>query len=148
MSVDRVDTDRICKPYQYFKTTIYENRFILYKENSALLTEEVINLERNANSGKVDHPDNGRFGSKDQADAVCGAIFNASKHAEEFGYEFGESANWVADINEFNLDDPIDALQESLINNQVKNIPLSKPIIDFGMGEAEDYYPSDGIILF
>lgn len=150
LSVDRVEPQsRVCKPYQYFKTTIYENRFILYKENSALLTEEIINLERNANSGKVDHPDNGRFGSKDQADAVCGAIFNASKHADEFGYEFGENANLIADFNDSFLDNPLDAFQESLINsNQVKNIPLSRPYIDFGAGDAEDYYPSDGIILF
>lgn len=106
-------------------------------------------MERNANSGKVDHPDNGRFGSKDQADAVCGAIFNASKHADEFGYEFGENANLIADFNDSFLDNPLDAFQESLINsNQVKNIPLSRPYIDFGTGDAEDYYPSDGIILF
>nr|DAE27159.1 MAG TPA: DNA polymerase III, alpha subunit-structure, naturally occurring, TRANSFERASE.5A [virus sp. ctnRj46] len=28
--------------------------------------------------------------SKDEADAVCGSIYNASQHAEEFAFEFGE----------------------------------------------------------
>ena len=37
ISVDRVDTDRICKPYQYLRSTIYEERIEMY--DSELLTE-------------------------------------------------------------------------------------------------------------
>lgn len=52
ISVDRVDKDRINKPYQYFKTTIYDERIEIYK--TALLTEEVVGLKR-YNNGKIDH---------------------------------------------------------------------------------------------
>lgn len=59
LSVDRVDTDRICKPYQYFKTTIYERRLEIYDHK--ILKAEVTDLERNLDTGKVDHPDAGCF---------------------------------------------------------------------------------------
>lgn len=52
ISVDRVDKDRICKPYQYFRTTIYDERIEIYE--TALLTEEIIGLKRDSN-GKIDH---------------------------------------------------------------------------------------------
>lgn len=95
LSVDRVDTDRICKPYQYFKNTIYERRLEIYDHK--VLKAEVTDLERNLDSGKVDHPDGG---AKDVSDAVCGAIFNASKHAEEYAYDYGESAQQLLQANE------------------------------------------------
>jgi hypothetical protein len=48
----------------------------------------LVNLERNIHTGKIDHPEKG---SKDVADALCGATWMASQSAEQFGYEFGES---------------------------------------------------------
>lgn len=94
ISVDRVDTDRICKPYQYFKSTIYEKRLEIY--NSKELVSEIIDLERNINTGRVDHPDGGK---KDITDAVCASIYNASKHAEEFAYDYGEDYETTFDVN-------------------------------------------------
>lgn len=94
LSVDRVDTDHICKPYQYFKTTIYEKRLEIYDHK--ILKAEVTDLERNLDTGKVDHPDGG---AKDVSDAVCGAVFNASKHAEEYAYDYGESAEQLLQLN-------------------------------------------------
>ena len=86
ISVDRVDpSTRVCRPYQYFRSTIYERRIDMYR--SKPLIEEIIDLERNTSSGKIDHPDGGK---KDISDAVCGAIFNASSHAEEFAFDYGE----------------------------------------------------------
>ena len=73
ISVDRVDSDHICRPYQYLKSVIYEERLQMYE--NTLLTEELLGLERNNNSGKVDHSPSG-INSKDAADALCGAIFN------------------------------------------------------------------------
>ena len=95
ISVDRV-TDKICKPYQYFKSTIYEHRIEMY--DCKLLTEEIIGLERNNNSGKVDHTPSG-INSKDQADAVCGALWNASNHAEEFDFEFGDRIDTMINVS-------------------------------------------------
>ena len=61
ISVDRVDAQsKICKPYAYLKNAIYEQRIIMYE--SDLLTEELLGLERNGNTGKVDHPDGGKYG--------------------------------------------------------------------------------------
>lgn len=95
MSVDRVQ-DRICLPYQYFKSTIYEKRIEMFE--SALLTEEIIGLERDNNSGKVDHSPSG-INSKDSCDAVCGALWNASSHGEEFAFNFGETLEATTDVN-------------------------------------------------
>ena len=57
ISVDRVDTDHICRPYQYLRSTIYEERISFYE--SDLLTEELLGLERDNNSGKIDHSPTG-----------------------------------------------------------------------------------------
>lgn len=94
LSVDRVDTDRICKPYQYFRSCIYEKRVEMYY--SARLFDEVISLEKNNNTGKVDHPPNGH---KDVSDAVCGAIYNASKNAEQYAFDYGEDLEVTQEIS-------------------------------------------------
>ena len=94
LSVDRCNQSKICEPYQYFKTAIYEKRVAVYPNR--LLTQEVTDLERDINTGKVDHPADG---SKDQSDAVCGSIFNASKYAAEFAYTYGETAETILRIN-------------------------------------------------
>lgn len=148
LSVDRVEPQsRICRPYQYFKTTIYENRFVLYKEDCSLLTEEVINLERNANSGKIDHPDNGRFGSKDCSDAVAGAMFNASKHAEEFAYDYGETLVASIDSNTERSyeEDFVNQLTEDLKQHQ-PSINNSSSIFDPIGGSSLDVL--DGIVYW
>ena len=102
LSVDRVDTvgtenghpARVCKPYAFFKSTIYERHLKLYHKCN-LLTEEIANLER-LSDGHVDHPKNG---SKDQADAMCGSLFTASQFAEEYGYNYGENLDLSLDVN-------------------------------------------------
>lgn len=107
VSVDRL-TDKVCLPYQYFRSTIYEKRLDVYP--TKLLTEEVVGLVRDGN-GKIDHTSaGGGIDSKDQVDACCGSIWNASQHAEEFAFEFGES---LADSIDVNLDG------ESLTEKQI-----------------------------
>ena len=64
ISVDRVDTlddgkTKLCKPYHYFRNTIYEERILMY--DSELLTTELLGLEKNS-AGRVDHPDSGTTG--------------------------------------------------------------------------------------
>ena len=59
----------------------------------------MVGLERNGNSGKIDHPDGGTSGSKDMSDAVCGALWNASQHAEEYSYEYGEDLDVIQESN-------------------------------------------------
>lgn len=95
LSVDRVDSDHICKPYQYLRTTIYEKRVDLY--DSQELTSELIDLERNINTGKVDHPSGGR---KDMADALAGSVYMASQDAEQYAYDYGEDLDTVLNYNQ------------------------------------------------
>lgn len=100
ISVDRVQ-DRLCKPYQYLKSTIYENRIETYLTKH--LTEEVIGLIRDNNSGKIDHTSvGGAIDSKDTVDAVCGAVYNASQHAEEYSFEWGETLDIIKNTNQGN----------------------------------------------
>ena len=99
ISVDKVGTDHICIPYQYFKSAIYEKRLECFEDKT--LTEEVIDLERNINSGKVDHPDGGR---KDISDSITGCIYNASQHAEEFAYDYGETTESLIQANMATVD--------------------------------------------
>ena len=95
LSVDRVDSStRSCLPYAFFKSAIYERHLQLYKDCN-LLTEEIVSLER-LSDGHIDHPQN--F-SKDQADALCGALFLASEFAEEYAFDYGENLEAALDIN-------------------------------------------------
>ena len=94
-SVDRVDAkSHKCLPYEYLKSMIYEQKLQLY-EKCDLLSEELVNLEK-LPSGKVDHPTNG---SKDQADAVCGALFDASQFSDQYSYEYGDSVDAAFEVN-------------------------------------------------
>lgn len=99
LSVDRVNSEHICEPYAYLKNCIYERRILLPRRGINLLTEELVGLQRNNNSGKVDHTPQG-INSKDSADAICGALFTASQHAEEYAFDFGESLESLVDFNQ------------------------------------------------
>lgn len=173
ISVDRVDSDRICKPYQYMKSTIYEERIEVF--DSELMTEEFLQLERDNNSGKIDHPDGG---SKDMADAITGAVFNASKHAEEFAFDYGETLDTIIEASTSGSNlvqkqqiqvafeqelqkmfDPISRNEKRQTVEQEKkevkkdeaklNNKQKERFLDFGMGPAEVYKPQymkDGIM--
>lgn len=151
-----------CIPYQTLKSAIYEERLLLYE--APLLTEELIGLERN-NNGKIDHGPSG-INSKDQADAVCGALYNASQHAEEFAFEFGEDLSLAVEVsgqisNDVRLKQQItldfeQELQRAFENQNQKQYREelvkrdNEYFRDFGAGKAQvlnPYYLSQGIIL-
>jgi hypothetical protein len=112
ISVDRVK-DNICLPYQTLRNAIYEER-LLIPEKCNLLTDELLGLEKDSN-GKIDHSPAG-INSKDSADGLCGALFNASQHAEEYAYEYGEDMELIFNTNSTNsaYDD-----HQSLLNSLV-----------------------------
>jgi hypothetical protein len=147
LSVDKVDTDRISKPYQYLKSTIYEKRIELY--DSKNLIDELIDLERNINTGKIDHPASGK---KDVADALCGAVYNASKHAEQFAFEWGESLDTIQQANAMAPDSVIRQqivveFEEELKRAFNKNTPKSLDNQQKGSGLSQPYV-KDGIIIW
>ena len=97
ISVDRVDNQsRVCLPYHYLKSAIYERRVQIYRKCD-LLTDELVGLERLSN-GHIDHTADG-INSKDQADAFCGALYLASKYADEFAYNYGENLEAGLDVS-------------------------------------------------
>lgn len=95
ISVDRVDTDHICKPYQYFRSAIYEDRFEAY-DDCPLLTKEILSLERNNTNGKIDHPVNGCFTGDTLVRLVDGRSLSFLELIDE--YEKGK-VNYVYSVN-------------------------------------------------
>lgn len=159
ISVDRVDTDRICKPYQYLRSTIYEERITMY--DSELLTEELIGLERDNNNGKIDHSPAG-INSKDAADAVCGSVWNASQNADQFAFDYGEDIESTVSVSS-NTEEvqreqvTLDFEQE--MQNLFSGMPTRETMstsdrakqLDFGFGPSVPYDPgliSQGIMLW
>lgn len=81
-----VSLDRDDKGYNTFRTALAEKRISMI--DLPVLTKEITALERNAHTGKIDHPpqsvshdSEGRViksVGKDEADSLCGAIYNAS----------------------------------------------------------------------
>lgn len=63
LSVDRGDTH-----YKQFRDALYDTRILL--PDDKLLIDEILDLEYDEDKNKIDHP---VHGSKDCADAVCGA---------------------------------------------------------------------------
>lgn len=59
--------------YETLKEAIYEDRLAMY--SYPIVLKELAELEKNEQTGKVDHPPNG---SKDVADALAGAVYNAT----------------------------------------------------------------------
>lgn len=149
ISVDRVK-DGVCLPYQVLKSAIYEGRLEMYE--ATLLTEELIGLERN-NNGKIDHSPAG-INSKDQSDAVCGALYNASKHAEEYGFYYGEDLESTLEINtspasvsrqqiELDFQAELNKMFNPISEDLAQNMNLNSAI-----SNEQSYYLSQGIISF
>lgn len=144
ISVDRVDSDRICKPYQYFKSTIYEKRVEMFYDKT--LIDEIIDLERNINTGKIDHPQGGK---KDSVDAFAGSLYSASQHAEEYAYDFGENIEDTLNLNagldqrqQMQVDFEEELKQAFQYRNQVLNYNMQQ------QQPAQTIYIQDGIAVW
>lgn len=152
-SVDRLTGEgknKICEPYHYFKSTIYDGRLEIYKTH--LLTDEVIGLER-LSDGHIDHTSNG-INSKDISDAVCGAIFEASKHADEHIYDYGEdldvTINTSKDTETIDAAQLADAFEKEMMNlldtTTIPQIKEEKRATSIQQGPAS--YIFDGMIIW
>jgi len=150
LSVDRTNRDNLCEPYEYLKNTIYEQRILIPRSGTNLLTEELVGLKRDNNSGKIDH-DPSSINSKDSSDALCGAVWNASQHAEEFSYDFGENTQALVEFNEeLGIEDYNAQFEESI--KQQKKPPMSSnnQNVDFGFGLPQEVEMDieGGIMIF
>lgn len=154
LSVDRLTGEgknKICEPYHYFRSTIYEKRIKFYKTKT--LVDEIIGLEK-LNDGHIDHTSSG-INSKDIADAVCGSVFEASRHADEFAFDYGESLNIVLENNnDLSYDATLSQItldfEEELKLARPITIPIQSDKLDFGMGPAIPYSNliSEGIMVW
>lgn len=153
LSVDRVSPDHICHPYQYFKSTIYDKRIEMFQDH--LLIEEITGLERNSSTGKVDHSPNS-INSKDKSDAVCGAVYNASLHADEYAFDFGEDLGPIKDVSNIVTNDSKKRTQLNIDFEQELNKMLD-PLARNGIATKENtiqqidapvFYYGDGIIVW
>ena len=149
VSVDRVDSaTKQNLPYAFFKSAIYERHLQLYKDGCALLTDEIVSLER-LSDGHVDHPQN--F-SKDISDACCGATWLASKYAEEYSYDYGENLETSLEVNavsdEFRKHQMIAEFQEELAKIYA-DIHLANETIDYQKKQEYEMYQDimAGIII-
>lgn len=77
MKTGEQSVDRTVVPYAHFRDAIYDDRLDLI--NNPDLLDEVYSLEFDDTKNKVDHPPNG---SKDIADAVCGAYYTLLQRSE------------------------------------------------------------------
>lgn len=152
LSVDRIDNaNKICLPYHYLRNTIYEERIEIFE--SPELTEELLALERDTN-GKIDHPDHGKYGAKDRADAVCGATYNASQHAQDFAFNYGETIETMLDTNYNEYNSEIDKMnrvfEQEIMQQHNKQLSDGEHFMDFGLGKAQPLTSpllNDGIII-
>ena len=82
ISVDRVDSDRVCKPYAFLKSALYERHIKFYKKCD-LLTEELTSLER-LSDGHIDHPKNFCFTGDTRVKLVDGRDLSFLELVNEF----------------------------------------------------------------
>ena len=148
LSVDRVEQiagehTGVCKPYEYLKTAIYEERIKLYETD--LLYTELVQLEKNNNNGKIDHPNNGKTGSKDQADALCGSIFSASSYAEQYAYDYGDNLELFLQNELEDKDKSLKQLTVDFEQELAKLNPLSKYALKDNLMEDQEEDNDDGV---
>ena len=138
VSVDRLEgTDdkdehgnkhRVCKPYEYFRSTLQERRMQVY-DKCDLLTEEVLGLERQPD-GHINHPDNGATGSKDQIDAVVGAMYNASLNLEDLDFELVDIAeNFLDAVKSANAGMSDEAIKQQMIVDFEEELKKMGPVL-------------------
>ncbi len=148
-SVDRVETNsHICVPYQFLKNVIYEQRLEIFEDNT--LIEELVNLERDINTGKIDHPSGFR---KDVSDALCGSLFTASKYAEEYAYNYGEDYDAFLGANETAIQKDENFKKQLLIDfeEELKNmnpIQQSNNTNTNKQNEEQQPFIMDGVVIW
>ena len=69
-----LSVDRTPEPYEYLRAALYDSRIAMVDSDTARL--ELTRLEYRRDRQRIDHPPRG---SKDVADAICGAVYAASQ---------------------------------------------------------------------
>ena len=91
-----ISLDKKPDGYMYLKASINEKRIRLLN-NTEEIYNQLINLEQNNQTGKVDHPPEGE---KDGADSLAGALYNASLNVDPLELNVVEDYTTIVDTNE------------------------------------------------
>jgi len=104
---DLLSVDRTIDPYNVLKELIYDSRVSIHPHQVA--QEELCRLEL-VKGNKIDHPPNG---SKDCADAICGAVYNVITNTSNQGLGFAVGDMGSAQVVS-NVDSPNKSNEEEL----------------------------------
>lgn len=130
-----VSLDKKPEGYLCLKSAINERRIQLLS-NQEELVNQLVNLEQNNQTGKVDHPIDGR---KDMGDGLAGAVYNASLHDGQFAFHLVDDAKLFGDFNDVGVDERQDfvnglvATPANAVRNRIedKNKKPESNISDF-----------------
>lgn len=81
-NVDRLHFEKTPEIYLTFRNALIEKRIKLL--NIKILEKEMLQVERNNQTGKFSHPENTGEGHGDGCDACAGALYNAILHESEY----------------------------------------------------------------
>ena len=87
--------------------------------------------------------------SKDSIDAVAGALWNASQHAEEYGYEYGENVELFTEFNSESDTDEIAEFELQLMSRNKAHTEHTEGYEQFGINPPEDFEMgvSEGVFI-
>ena len=87
--------------------------------------------------------------SKDSIDGVAGALWNASQHAEEYGYEYGENAELFTEFNSESDTDEIAEFELQLMSRNKAHTERTEGYKQFGINPPEDFEMgvSEGVFI-
>ena len=81
-NVERLNFERTPDIYMTLRNSLIEERIKLLKINC--LEKELLRVERNNQTGKINHPENTGDGHGDGADALSGSLYNCVIHEDEY----------------------------------------------------------------
>ena len=79
----------------------------------------------------------------------CGALWNASQHAEEYGYEYGENAEVFTEFNLVSSTDEMTEFELQLMSRNRTHAERTADYEQFGINPPEDFDVgvSDGVFI-
>lgn len=154
--VSLVSLDRTPQGYLALKSAIAEKRISLLHLDHLEL--ELVQLERDNTTGKIDHPLNS---SKDEADGLAGALYNALLHEKDLAADLSYLVESLVDINGI-PNNSVSSTNIKIPDNKItSNSDLSQKAMEYEalkrvnlqtggdyQEENDDYFdPSDGILI-
>ena len=112
-TVDKISLDRTPDGYGAMHTVLIEERIDML--DSKLLQDELIHLQRDLVTGRLDHPIGG---GKDAADAMAGWVWNATLHNDGVPVATSKKVNAMLAVNT-GRNNPTKQLQ-GLFNNSIR----------------------------